>query len=412
MIRFENLDPRPSELAKTLELIQTWKSAGFKIFGFEVTVPQQAEVLDQNFDPQHSGQNALCSCILEVHRIREQEYKRISPWLMSIEENYIFCTNRADLDSVGAMALFSYGFSESDETIYDQQDSSLEDRIRLINEADIFSKGEWAPRPLFSEGYEQSELGAIARAVADFKIPLSQRVEWMLQWLRDGSEPDNYREQYIKERVQIEELLQSGETKVSVHGNVTVVKSTLRAATSIGYARTPIVLAYNPEMPSKNGSYKKFTICQYGEGYCDLKIILAELQAIEPGWGGSPTIIGSPQESSSTIDNIFDVLNIVQKHVKIDPAAGIKTPAEYVNFSSASEEVKAEYKKYVDQEWEECESYSYASGNNPYAWDCYVGESFNEWMKKETEGVPHKSLWHENLAQKKSATASAVAAGD
>lgn len=380
MIRFEILDPRPSELQKTLELIQEWKSEGFKLIGFEVTVPQQANLLDRNIDPQHSGGDASKSCIMECFS---------SPFWPS-NGKWVFCTNRADLDSVGGMALYVINLGSND---IERDSYILEHRVDLVHNADIFSKGKWAPRPLFSEGYEQPELGAIARAVADFKIPVEQRVQWMKDWLWSGAEPKGYREQYERERQGILHALESEETKVSVYYNVAVVQSRLRAATSIGYSKAPVVVAYNPEMPSKNGPYKKFTICQYALGYCDLNGVLTELQALEPGWGGSPTIIGSPQEADSILQ-ISQVIDIVQKHVKVDPKAGIKNPAEYIAFEKADQAIKSAYKQYVAQEWNECESYSYASGNNPYAWDCFVGESFNEWMQKNNQGEPHCSLWH------------------
>jgi hypothetical protein len=81
---------------------------------------------------------------------------------------------------------------------------------------------------------------------------------------------------------------------------VAVVESSLRAATSIGYAHAPIVIALNEQMPSQNGSYRKFTICQYSDEFIRMSNVLAELNALEPGWGGSLTIIGSPQGDSSS----------------------------------------------------------------------------------------------------------------
>jgi hypothetical protein len=300
MIRFEILDPRLSELTKTLGLIQQWKAEGYKVIGFEVTVPQQAELLDQNFDPQHSGGDLTKSCIKQV--------EEVSGSVLS-GEDYIFCTNRADLDSVGSMA------------IYSQHEYQIEDfqeiyapRVNLIHEADIFAKGEWSPRPLFTQGYEQNELGAIARAVADFKVPLAKRVQWMKHWLHCGAEPEGYRAQYEKERSQIESAFASGETTVKSDGALAIVVSRLRAATLIGYSKAPVVIAYNPEMPSKNGPYKKFTICQYNVGYCDLEAVLNELNGLEGGWGGSPTIIGSPQEEDTQI-SIEIVEKTVRKHL-------------------------------------------------------------------------------------------------
>ncbi len=42
--------------------------------------------------------------------------------------------------------------------------------------------------------------------------------------------------------------------------------------------------------------------------------VLEELNSIEKGWGGSKTIIGSPQGIDSQL-NKDDVINIVKKHL-------------------------------------------------------------------------------------------------
>jgi hypothetical protein len=96
---------------------------------------------------------------------------------------------------------------------------------------------------------------------------------------------------------------------------VAVVESSLRAATSIGYAHAPIVIALNEQMPSQNGSYRKFTICQYSNEFIRMSNVVADLNALEPGWGGSPTIIGSPQGDSSSL-SIETVKEIVERHFR------------------------------------------------------------------------------------------------
>jgi len=97
-----------------------------------------------------------------------------------------------------------------------------------------------------------------------------------------------------------------------------VVESTHRAATSVGYSLAPVVVALNPSFkqgPSE--PYKKFTVCQFAfaGGFADIKSVLAELNELEAGWGGSPTIGGSPQGVSSKL-TIDEVVAVVEKHLR------------------------------------------------------------------------------------------------
>jgi hypothetical protein len=50
-------------------------------------------------------------------------------------------------------------------------------------------------------------------------------------------------------------------------------------------------------------------------GYIDLKAVAQELSQLEQGWGGSPTIIGSPQGKSSTLsrEQIFEIVRKLKK---------------------------------------------------------------------------------------------------
>ena len=70
----------------------------------------------------------------------------------------------------------------------------------------------------------------------------------------------------------------------------------------IGYSQAPIVVAINPEFRFQGGEpHRKITICQYQDGYINLKKVVENLNLIEPGWGGSATICGSPQGKASIV---------------------------------------------------------------------------------------------------------------
>jgi len=91
-----------------------------------------------------------------------------------------------------------------------------------------------------------------------------------------------------------------------------------RAGMELGYRNAPAVVAINPRFQLQGGEpYEKYVIAQYTMGYIDLKAVAQELSQLEQGWGGSPTIIGSPQGKSSTLSR-EQIFEIVRKHLKKD----------------------------------------------------------------------------------------------
>lgn len=311
MIRYEILDPTPACRETVLNQIENWKSEGYQLIGFEVSDPDLAKAMNLNVDPQHTQNNPTISAIAEVYGF----YLEFGPKAtFGASQSTIFCTLRPDMDSVGAMVLASEMGAVDDFFC-----KEVIDRVHKIHYADVSRTGAWTPSELFAQnlsGFEFSnDLGPIARAVADSKVPFSERVEWVREWLRSGVEPDGYRDAWLAEMQRIKDAFDSGETEVSTFGKVAVVKSQLRAATGIGYKYAPILICYNPMFRFNGGeTHLKISICQYSEGYCDMPAILAELREREPGFGGSATFIGSTQGQSS-VWTPSEILEVVQKHL-------------------------------------------------------------------------------------------------
>ena len=46
---------------------------------------------------------------------------------------------------------------------------------------------------------------------------------------------------------------------------------------------------------------RKLTIAQYDPSYLDMDRLAQDLNMLEPGWGGSATLLGSPQGASSAL---------------------------------------------------------------------------------------------------------------
>ncbi|NTW30024.1 MAG: hypothetical protein HGA33_02015 [Candidatus Moranbacteria bacterium] len=222
------------------------------------------------------------------------------------------------------MAIFTIRAGGQEPDWDEENYSGFHARIRLVAAADTFARGNWPgqqplptrenPWPVSGSAEGTRELAAMAAAAADFKVPLARRVGMMTKWLLTGEEPESYRSQVERERLDLIAAIEAGEVKITRLNNITAVETTHRAATMVGYLSAPIVVALNPAFRFAGGEpHRKFTVCQYTAGYVDLRAVVAELAAMEAGWGGSPTIIGSPQGVGSIL-TIDDVVIAVERH--------------------------------------------------------------------------------------------------
>lgn len=336
MYKYAILDPRPIPAAKEANNKVFAESLG--VMGIEVTIHELAGMcLLGNVDPQHgthsetynnggymeSTPSTVKKDETAIEFVARQPIPKKGCWVgnMIPTDGATLATIRPDVDSVGAMAIFSL-LSEGVDL------APATTRINLIATSDKFARGGWqgvkalpTRNNPWDEGLATAEssrpLAAIAAAVADFKVPLADRVSTMKQWLLTGEEPEQYRVQVEKERLDMIAALESGAIKYETRAGekIAVVESTHRAATSVGYSLAPVVVALNPSFKQGPGEpYKKFTICAFEAKFADIKSVLAELATTEAGWGGSPTIGGSPQGVSSTL-TIDQVVTVVKRHL-------------------------------------------------------------------------------------------------
>lgn len=331
MLKFAIFDPRPIPAAK--EANEKIFADG-PVFGIEITIPELAKRCVGNIDPQHTGGDSTKSAIEEA-------------MTMDLPSASMIATIRPDLDSIGAMSIMvlkeehnsvmlttPYGNLTGCKygvwgwgSLEQQLSEDTKSRIKLIAESDKFAKGGWPgvrPLPTVEKPFDDStasaesdsRLAPMSAVVSDFKLPVSERVELLIKWLLTGEEPAGYWKRWIVERIALAKAIADGTIKAEVAGGGKIAKvvSTHRASTSVGYCLAPVVVALNPSFQLGGGApHKKFTICQFTPGYIDLKVVLAELSGIEAGWGGSPTIGGSPQGVSSAL-TINEVVGVVEKH--------------------------------------------------------------------------------------------------
>ena len=313
------VNPEKSERDRELHAqIETHNNSIFEnnenrtVIGVEVTDPEHATRCAMNIDPQHLGGDPSTAAI-------EAALTVVLP-----EGDLLFTTTRPDIDSIGAMAVLSLRNKGMEIT------EDMMDRIKQIADSDKFVRGSYPgthPFPTEEQLWineDEGKLAPIASEITDFRVPMENRVEAMEEWIKTGKEPDGRHEQVHKERLDMIRALESGEIahKTVAGGRIAVVESTHRAATTIGYCRAPVVIAFNPVFPTKGATYKKYTICTYEEKYADIQGALTELAEEEKGWGGQRSkdglgvkIGGSPQGISSEL-TMEQVIEIVEKHLK------------------------------------------------------------------------------------------------
>lgn len=301
---FGLLDPRPIPLAKEANE-KVFAQAKNGILGIEMTLPEYVEKCNLgNIDPQHTDGDITTAAI------------DVAVDMPVPEKDVLMVTVRPDLDALGSMALLNLrqkGLA---------LDEAILARVKMISISDTFSNGEWEPRALPDHnniwaGVKDKELSAISSAVMDFKLPVNDRVKLIEEWLETGNEPASYREKVNKDRIELVGMLERGDItyRTVFEGKLSLVTSTSIAGTSIGYSLSPVTSITNPTFSFQgNDPIVKHTVCQYKLGYVDLPAVLKDLNKIEQGWGGSPTIIGSPQGVSSKITQ-DQLAEIIGKHL-------------------------------------------------------------------------------------------------
>jgi hypothetical protein len=350
------LDPRP--ISAAAEANERVFALG-PVLGIEVTVPALAERCTLgNIDPQHTDGD-VSKAAIEV-ALEEQIPPRSSDgWIFDGRRAWVtpcpdcgqacsyactvtgnllpelpitLTTVRADLDSVGAMAVLTIKYAPYADILLSDEGGILQ-RIAAIATADKTMVGGWPgpralPRPGDPPEPQRAELGippGLSQLVFDFKTPLKERVFLILEWLRSGwcaglPEADEAVQSEFDQAVEKTDVWAVYTAPDDVHGlrefictpgdiielagnsRVAYAESTERYATNFAYRIAPVIVMMNPEFKFRGADAGvKFTVAQFSPGYVDLPAVLADLQEMEQGWGGSPTIIGSPQGSSSEL---------------------------------------------------------------------------------------------------------------
>jgi hypothetical protein len=287
---------------------------GPQTLGIEVTEPSLAARCGLgNIDPQHSGDRRAEIAAIDLCLTAQLPLPGAR-----------LVTLRADLDSLGSMALLTLRAKRLEVTELTRL------RVRQASTLDRFAHGPWpGPRPLpWDEDAASRDTGEkgdalLAAALAsDDTVSLEDRVTILCRWLCADAEGEldtirptlaPYAEQIEAERAALAAGFREDRLNIKVTAGRQIARIEsygLPGGVRLGYCLAPVVVACDHAFRFRDSPpHRKFTVCQYAEGYLDLRGALRDLVAMEPGWGGSPTIIGSPQGVASrlSIDQVTDV---------------------------------------------------------------------------------------------------------
>lgn len=268
------------------------------LVGLEVTTPEISRLLDFNIDPQHTlgggvGWLGRHTCV--------ERTQFLLPELLShpTKHNLHIYVLKADLDSVSAAAVLDICLGDSDfSESYDLDDPQLYERIRVVANYDrggrrqnYYPDSAKIPRGLFLfvGGWKNS---------LESKVSAVRR--WILSGKFDGQEDYNriadehFRESICRSKVEI-----------ILPRRLVFIRSLSRGACGLGYRFAPVVVALNPSyrfgLEESRLYGKRWVVGQLNNSYVNIQLLLRTLRERESGWGGSTTIIGSPQTHPSRI---------------------------------------------------------------------------------------------------------------
>lgn len=268
---------------------------GGSTLGVEVTEPALAARCGLgNIDPQHGGGNPTQAAI-----------EAALDWPVPPDGTTIV-TIRQDADALGAMAVLlmrARGLAIAGITAK---------RVAQIAHWDKLALGRWtdwrlAHPPLFRParavdlGGRPLALQAINAVVRNQAIRFGARVEAVADWLAGTPPPRHGVAAALAHEARLLADWNAGRIGIetAAGGRLALLRAASGSASALdlAYRLAPVVVA---ELQLPAG--RKLTVAQFEPGWLDMPRLLDDLSAREAGWGGSPTIIGSPQGISSFIE--------------------------------------------------------------------------------------------------------------
>lgn len=283
------------------------KRIGSNTLGIEITDADLVDACDLgNIDPQHGfarGPKIAGRAAIDV-ALR---------WPLP-PRGAMLATIRPDADSIGAMAVLSL---RAEGVAFTPE---MRARVDLVVRSDCFDFGGWEgwaathPPPLPHESLlalspHPPEFRELAASISAEGC-LSEDVAKVRDWLLTGTLSPNGR-MLVRAADEDTAMAWSAgllQIKILLDKKIVHVISDYRGAVALGYRYAPVVIA-----EGKVDGKRKITIAQFARGYVDFAYLARRLNAIESGWGGSETILGSPQGISTEVN--IDIISVIIEEI-------------------------------------------------------------------------------------------------
>ena len=297
------------ELNKEIEKIKIISGCRNKILiGLEITIPEISKKLTYNIDPQHhlktwlEGKESNTTCI--------EKFKKFLPKIgeMNGKELHVFFL-KPDLDSISSAAILDI-YLDNPSWIFQDE---ISERICAIAEYDRHGRtyNKFRHFPKIPRG--------LFMYVAGWKNSIYDKINMTKTWILDGTFKDISKFNRIADK-KFKQSIFNSKPEIIIPKKLVLIKSVNRGACGIGYKYAPVTIALNPSyrfgIDDSRIYGKKWIIAQQTNGFVNMSEILEELSNIESGWGGSPSIIGSPQDRPSKILK-DDIINIVTQKMLV-----------------------------------------------------------------------------------------------
>lgn len=282
------------------------------ILGIEVTIPKYEEYCAMSIDPQHSPNQNKITSIEYIFNFQSNVLDIITKF-----DKIVLTTVKTDIDSIGTMAIITLLLNNKLKL-----DGDLILRLKAIAKSDRHGRKNWKNQKEDYFNFDDYNIYGLPSGLpymtSDHKITIEQKVKNMIDYLLTGS----FKQLNKYNNLVYNNLKQSNKnttSRIIIPKKLSFVESNHRGGIAYGYKFTPCVIAKNPnyvfgQEPSKIIG-KKITIAQYSDSdFIDLNSVKNELNEIEPGWGGSKVIIGSPQNAPTKISD-EQIIEICKKHV-------------------------------------------------------------------------------------------------
>lgn len=259
---------------------------GPRTLGVEITEPSLAQRCGLgNLDPQHGGLGAGRSAI-----------EGALSWPVPPEDARLV-TIRPDADAFGAMAVLAlrrHGRALKPAGLA---------RLDLIAACDGFDLGLWEawisrrgplarPADVDDVAHLPEDYRSLTALAMDGDRAVANRVRALGRWLQDGRLDPAARALARAHAARLAEAWNAGQIEVGcgLHPDLAIVRAAVPGGLQLGYRLAPVVVA-----EGGRGEARRLTVAQFDSRRLDLVLLKTRLAELEPGWGGSSTLIASPQ---------------------------------------------------------------------------------------------------------------------